>query len=140
MTAAFPELLQITHRFYYYLEERRYKDLVSLMRADGVWHRQGKALKGHAQVLEALEQRTATMLIRHVVTNAFLDTESDSEATLIAYMTVYRHDDGSARKPPVAIDGPYRIMLVKKRFVREGGRWLIAESSGSAEFEFRGAK
>lgn len=137
MTTAYPELVQITHRFYYYLDERRYKDLVGLMRPDGVWHRQGKILAGHTQVLAAMEERPTTQIIRHTITNAFLEHESENEAALIAYLTAYRYDDGSPRKPPVTIDGPFRLLLVKKRFVREGGRWLIAECSGTPEFEFR---
>ena len=71
--SAYADLQQITHRFYYYLDERRYADLVSLMREDCVWHRQGKVLKGHGMVMEALNQRPATQIIRHVITNTFLE-------------------------------------------------------------------
>jgi hypothetical protein len=140
MTSAYSELLQITHRFYYYLDEQRYKDLVALMRPDGVWHRQGKVLKGHAQVMAAMQERPSTQIIRHLITNAFLEQESENEAKMVAYLTAYKYDDGSPKKPPVTIDGPFRLLLVKKRFVREGGRWLIAESSGTPEFDFRASR
>lgn len=135
---AYAELVQQTHRFYYYLDEMRYDDLVGLMREDGVWHRQGKVLKGRAQVLAAMHERPSTLVIRHVITNAFLEEARDNEATLIAYLTAYRFDDGTAKKLPVTIDGPFSILLVKKRFVRDGSRWLIAESSGERQFDFRG--
>jgi SnoaL-like domain len=134
--SAYTELVQITHRFYYYLDEMRYNDLAGLMREDGVWHRQGKVLKGRAQVLAAMHERPATQVIRHVISNAFLEEARDNQATLIAYLTAYRYDDGSAKKLPVTIDGPFSILLVKKRFVHDAGRWLIAESSGARQFEF----
>jgi hypothetical protein len=136
MSSAFEELQQLTHRFYYYLDESRYPDLVAAFREDGIWHRQGKALKGHAQVRAAMEERPRTQRTRHIITNAFLsETESDS-ATLIAYMTAYRFDDGSERKPPYPIEGPFRINLVKIRFVRERGEWRMAEQWGTPEFDF----
>jgi hypothetical protein len=137
--SAYPELLQLTNRFYYYLDEFRYQDLAATMREDGVWHRQGKVLKGRAQVLAALEERPRTQRIRHVITNAFLESESAEGANLIAYLTAYKYDDGKPIKAAPTIDGPFRLLLVKKRFAKANGKWMIAESAGAPEFEFRGA-
>ena len=137
--SAYPDLLQLTHRFYYCLDEFRYQDLASLMREDGVWHRQGKVLKGRAQVVAALEERPRTQRIRHVITNAFLESESADAASLVAYLTAYKYDDGKPIKATPTIDGPFRLLLVKKRFAKSNGKWMIAESAGAPEFEFRGA-
>jgi hypothetical protein len=136
--SAYPELLQLTNRFYFYLDEFRYQDLAALMREDGVWHRQGKVLKGRAQVLAALEERPRTQRIRHVITNAFLDSESADAASLVAYLTAYKYDDGKPIKGAPTIDGPFRLLLVNKKFTRSAGKWMIAESAGTPEFEFRG--
>jgi hypothetical protein len=136
--SAYSDLLQLTHRFYYYLDEFRYRDLVGLMRKDTVWHRQGKVLKGHKQVLAALAERSRTMRIRHVITNTFLESESKTGATLVAYLTAYKYDDGKTLKAPPTIERPFRILLVKKRFARANGTWKIAESAGTPEFEFQG--
>jgi hypothetical protein len=136
MTAMFEDLQQLTHRFYYYLDENRYADLVATFRDDGVWHRQGKALKGHAQILAAMQERPRTMRTRHVITNAFLSEADSNSATLIAYMTAYRFDDGSERKPPYPIERPFRFNLVKIRFARERGEWRMAEQWGTPEFDF----
>jgi hypothetical protein len=136
MTAMFEQLQQLTHRFYYYLDENRYADLVAAFRDDGVWHRQGKALKGHAQILAAMQERPSSMRTRHVITNAFLSETESNSATLIAYMTAYRFDDGSERKPPYPIDGPFRLNLVKIRFVSDRGQWRIAEQWGTPQFDF----
>ena len=136
--SAYVDLLQITNRFYYYLDEFRYQDLAATMREDGVWHRQGKVLKGRAQVIAALEERPRTQRIRHVITNAFLSEESENAATLVAYLTAYKYDDGKPIKAAPTIDGPFRLLLVNKKFARSAGKWMIAESAGTPEFEFRG--
>lgn len=130
------ELLQLTHRFYYDLDESRYPDLVAAFHGDGIWHRQGKVLKGHSQIMAAMQERPRTQHTRHVITNAFLSESGAASATLIAYMTAYRFDDGTERKPPYPIEAPFRFNLVKIRFVREGGAWRIAEQWGTPEFEF----
>jgi SnoaL-like protein len=136
MTTMFDDLLQLTHRFYFYLDESHYADLVATFREDGVWHRQGKALKGHAQIMAAMQERPRTQRTRHVISNAFLSESDQESATLIAYMTAYRFNDGSERKPPYPIDGPLRFLLVKIRFQRERGAWRIAEQWGTPEFDF----
>jgi hypothetical protein len=130
------ELAQLTYRFYYLLDESRYAELVATFRDDGVWHRQGKTLKGHAQILAAMRERPPTQRTRHVISNAFLSEADTNSATLVAYMTAYRFDDGTVRQPPYPIEGPFRFNLLKIRFVREAGAWRIAEQWGTPEFEF----
>lgn len=107
------------------------------MTPDAAWHRQGKTLRGHPEILAALEERSATQRIRHVVTNAFLDEADGEEMLLVAYMTAYRFDDGKPSSGPVLIDGPFRLSLVRTRFARSAGEWRIVELSLTAEFEFR---
>jgi hypothetical protein len=95
-------------------------------------------LHGHAQAMQALNERPVSQAIRHVITNTFLAEESENDARLIAYMTAYKYDDGTPTTTrPLTIDGPFRLLLVKNHFVRENGRWMIAESESTTEFEFR---
>ena len=129
---------QLTYRFFNYLDERRYADLVGMMKADAVWHRQGKHLRGHKEILAELESRSRTQHIRHVITNSFVDSASEGSVRAKAYMIAYRFDDGTARQAPLTIDGPLRLVLLSTDFVRESdGNWLIAEQSAVPEFEFR---
>jgi hypothetical protein len=109
------------------------------MTPDASWHRQGKVLRGPAAVLEALGERPATMRIRHVITNLFIADAAEDSANTIAYMTAYRHDDGTERPMPRTIAGPFRVLLVKTRFRRQQDGWLIAEQSATSEFEFQPA-
>jgi hypothetical protein len=136
----FETLVQMTHRFYWCLDEFRYQDMIAMMREDCVWHRQGKVLSGREQVLEALNQRPATQRIRHVITNPFIADRQDNSVRLIAYMIGYKADEGVRKPAPQAIDGPFRMLLLDIVFEYSGGRWWIVEQKGTPEFEFRSAR
>lgn len=127
---------QATHRFFHRLDERRYVDMLDMMLPDAIWLRQGRRLCGHAQIMEALEARSPTMRVRHVMSNGFVESESADSAHYIAYMVGYRYDDGVVRQPPLTINGPARMLLVDTQFVRRNGAWLIRETHVVPEFEF----
>jgi hypothetical protein len=133
----FESLVQLTHRFFWCLDEFRYDELLGLMREDAVWHRQGKVLAGRAQIRAALDERPRSQRIRHVVSNPFIAEQSAGAARMIAYMIGYRADDGVSRPPPQTIDGPLRFLVVETRFVQADGRWWIADQRAVPEFEFR---
>ena len=122
--------------FFDHLDERRYDALLSLMTPEAVWHRQGQRLQGHAQILAALQQRSNTQRIRHLVTNLLQRSAGDDEARFSHYMTALRHDDGALHAGPVAIAGPFRMSLVTTHLVRVAGAWRIAEQALAPECEF----
>ena len=70
------------------------------MRADAVWHRQGRALAGRAQIRSALDERPRSQRIRHVVSNPFIAEQSDDAVRMIAYMIGYRADEGVSKPAP----------------------------------------
>lgn len=129
-------LVQALHFFFYCLDERRYDDLVALFTENGVWNRQGERLQGHASIRRALDARSPTQRIRHVLTNVFVAGRSDGLVTLKAYMTAYRHDDGTPTVEPPRIAGPLRMSLLSTTFEQAGDGWLIAEQTLTPEFEF----
>ena len=130
---------QTVLRFVDCLDEGDYAPLVSLMTGDAVWHRQGKTLRGHDEILAALHERSATQRIRHLVTNLLQRSETPTETSFTHYMTALRHDSGVAVQGPVTIVGAFRMSRVSTRLVRAGGQWLIAEQAIVPEFEFRPA-
>lgn len=136
LAAAYAVLSQATHQFFWYLDEFRYQDLVATMEPEARWHRQGKILAGHQEILAALESRSRTQKIRHVITNVQVTDHSADEAGTIAYMTSYKHDDGSQAPLPRKISAPAGFLLVQTRFRRHGDRWLISEQSATPEFLF----
>ena len=118
------------------LDEQRYDALLALMAPDAIWHRQGKRLQGHAQILAALRERSATQRIRHLITNLRQRSASDNEAEFSHYMTALRYDDGRSHSGPVTIPGPFRMSLVTTRLVRPAGVWHVAEQAIVTEFDF----
>ena len=135
LPAAQAELTQLLNEFFYHLDEFQYEALVALMEPDARWHRQGKVQRGAAESLAALAQRSRTQRIRHVITNVQVTELDSSDAKSIAYMTVYKHDDGVDAPPPRAIAGPAGVLLVSTHFRRHGDRWLVAEMNGTPEFQ-----
>jgi hypothetical protein len=130
------ELTQLLNEFFYCLDEFQYQALIALMEEDALWHRQGKIQRGAAESLAALGQRSRTQRIRHVITNVRLTELSAAEARTVAYMTVYKHDDGVMAPSPRTIQGTSGFLLVSTHFRRHGDLWLVAEMKAVPEFLF----
>jgi len=62
-------LWTLINRFFVAIDERNYKEAAGLFAPDGIWHRQGKTLRGPNEILGALEGRPAHLLTRHLITN-----------------------------------------------------------------------
>lgn len=117
-------------RFFRYLDERRYDDLVSLLASQAVWHRQGRVLTGPQQVLTALEQRSPTMRIVHIITNLMADVLQDGHCTLRGYMLVVRHEPGSHASGPSPLEGIESIRTMVIKLERDDTQWRISELKG----------
>lgn len=106
--------------------------ILKLFAHDGVWVRQGNALKGHAEILEGLKRRPPRLKTVHVVTNILFDELTADTASASYYITAFREnpDDPAAAVPmdPVQI-GTYTI---KTR--RIDGSWLITEIDNTVTF------
>ncbi len=136
LSAAQAELTQLLSQFFYRLDEFEYESLIALMEQDALWHRQGKIQRGAAESLAALGQRSRTQRIRHVITNVQVTELSEAEARTIAYMTVYKHDDGAMGAAPRTIQGPSGFLLVWTHYRRHGDEWRVAEMKAAPEFQF----
>lgn len=131
-----PGCLQVAHQLFYCLDESRYEELVALFAPDGTWHRQGELLTGRRQIMQALSRRSATQRIRHVITNAFIASQSADRVHLVAYMVAYRFDDGTVHAGPVEISRPLRLSVVRAAMRAAEGGWEVAEMTLTPEFEF----
>ena len=127
---------QLLHQLFYFLDEADYPQLVELFKPQGTWQRQGELLAGHAQILSALSKRPTTQRIRHVISNTFLSVSEPASATLTAYMTAYRFDDGSHQTGSVTISRPFRLSVVHAKLEAADGCWRVAELDLVPEFEF----
>ncbi|KAF3997013.1 nuclear transport factor 2 family protein [Glaciimonas immobilis] len=131
-----PGCIQLTHQLFYFLDESKYDALVALFEREGKWHRQGEVLAGHAQIMHAMSKRPTTQRIRHVITNSFIESQSQDMVHLVAYMVAYRFDDGSLHVGPIEITQPSHLSLVRVAMRQTDGDWKIAELTLTPEFKF----
>lgn len=75
--------------FFHALDVRRHEEVAALMAEDGVWMRQGKALRGPREVLQALQARPAGRTTCHVITNMRLLSAEEGRAELAYFLTAY---------------------------------------------------
>ncbi len=127
---------QLVNQFFYYLDERRYEDMIDMLSTDAVWFRRGIRHRGHEDIRSMLNERSTTMRIRHVLTNGFVDKDANGGPRFRAYMLGYRYDDGVVREPPLTISGPIRMLLTEAKFVPTPAGLRIGEVSVIPEFEF----
>ena len=122
-------------QFFNWFDQWRYDDMVALFAPDGVWHRQGKALRGQA-IKDALDVRSRTQTVRHVITNTQVDVVDAATAQFILYVTAYVHDSGVKAVTPPKIQSPSLLLVVPGGLVKVGDDWKIAHMSMNREFEF----
>ena len=135
-TIALPGCMQVTHQMFNFLDESKYEQLVALFAPNGTLFRQGELLVGHDQILLAMSKRSTTQRIRHVISNAFIESQLQDVTRLVAYMTVYRFDDGVLHKGPAEISRPFRMSVVRAAMRQTGSSWKIVEMTFTTEFEF----
>jgi hypothetical protein len=126
---------QVLTRFFNAFDQWRYREMTAMFVPDGVWHRAGKSLKG-AAIMEALDARSRTQTVRHVVTNVEVNVRDASTADFILYVTAYMHDSGTKPTKPPKIQSPHLLLVVPGTLARVGEAWKIASMSMNREFEF----
>jgi SnoaL-like domain len=135
-TTLLPACMQVMHQLFYFLDQFRYQDLAGLFLPEGTLLRQGQLLVGRESIVEALSKRSATQRIRHVISNAFIESESPERVQLVAYMLAYHFDNGVLPTGPADISRPYRMSTVRAAMCQSGGAWSIAEMTFRTEFNF----
>jgi hypothetical protein len=113
----------LVYQFFGGLDRRDYQFVTNLMARDGVWHRQGKELRGRVAVLKALVERDSSRKTCHLVTNLHVEQATQATARVRYYMTAYETlaaADGAASAP--------RMLGVREctdDLVLEEGHWRI---------------
>jgi hypothetical protein len=121
---------KIVLRFFHYLDGGDYDKLAGLFAADGVWHRQGKALREPEAVLEAMHARPAGMVTQHVASNVVVDATDADHADATLYLTVFAH----AGAVPAPIEPPAQVGIYRERLVRTADGWRIGEITSLPKF------
>lgn len=131
-----PECTQAIHRLFFALDRSDHETIVGLFAPDATWFRQGTTLRGHHAIRAALDKRSATQRVRHLVANGFIESQSDAAVRFAAYMIAYRFDDGSVHDGPVPISRPLRLSTLHAELVECDGMLRIADLQLLPEFEF----
>ena len=114
-------------RFFAALDEGRMDDVANAMAGDGIWHRQGKVLKGPAGVSEALAGRPAGRVTAHLVHNFRVDLDDEQSARVRYLVLTYRHDFPGSAAATAPLGLPYSIAEYDDRLLRAGTTWLVQE-------------
>lgn len=117
------------------LDSNEFETVATSFAEAGVWHRQGKQLKGPAMVREAMAERNKGARTRHVVTNIMTKVTNDSDAEIGFYMTVFSHLGEAEALPPAPMNLPNTVGLSRATLRREGGQWKITELKSAATFQ-----
>jgi ketosteroid isomerase-like protein len=127
---------QATARFYAALDASDFDSVAAAMLPEGVWYRQGNALKGPTAVRAALANRPQGRTTAHLVQNLVVDLEADNTAT-VRYMTlVYRCDAPLPVSLPVPLGSPLSIAFNEDRLQRDGsGQWCVLQKRSERKFE-----
>ena len=127
---------QVMHEMFHALDTANYERLVKTFVPDGTLLRQGELLQGRNQIMNAMQKRSTTQRIRHVISNTFIDSQAAGLMHLVAYMTAYRFDDGTLHTGPVAISRPFRMSIVHASMRPQDDSWQIAAMTFTPEFDF----
>jgi ketosteroid isomerase-like protein len=119
------EAVYTVTRFYRHLDDRDYEEITALMAPDGVWHRQGSKLSSKAQILEAMNKRSSTLVIHHLLSNMFADLVADGTAQVTGYMLVVRYDSGTPMTGPAPLSGVDNIRTIRAMLVPTAKGWRI---------------
>jgi len=111
-------------QFFRYLDERKYSQLADLMGEGGSWERQGRNLTSKNEIIEALDRRSGTLQIHHLLTNLFSEVANDG-ITVTCYMLVVRHDSGKQITGPAPLSGVANIRTTRAQLRHTPDGWRI---------------
>lgn len=121
--------------FYHALDSSDFEYLIRAIAPDGVWHRQGKELRGPGMVREAMKVREPGARTRHLVTNLLIDSVTENNAAARFYMIAFRTDGDPGRARPDKIELPRALSLYNVRLARAGDKWVFTEIKGDTTFK-----
>ncbi|NKC30762.1 nuclear transport factor 2 family protein [Falsiroseomonas selenitidurans] len=126
---------QAIHRFYAALDRGDFATVANALAPHGIWHRQGKALRGPGDVAQAMAERPAGRVTAHLVQNLVVELEGPEAARARYNTLVFRHDGEAEAKPPAPLGVPLSIAAAEDRLERDAnGAWLVVERRSARVF------
>lgn len=131
-----PSPIEIVTKIFYYLDERRYEEILNFFLENGKWRRKEKWRLGRTDILISLNERPSTQIIRHVITNSHVEKQEEHSARVIAYMLSYTFDDGKLHQGVTSISGPSKLFTMVTDLVLTDGHWKVASQDSTVIFTF----
>jgi hypothetical protein len=116
------------------LDAGKFDDVASKFAEDGIWHRQGKQLRGPAQVHAAMAERHPGTRTRHLLTNVLVNFDDPNNAEMSCYMCVFHHQGEADALPPAPMNLPITVTETKTRLKRVGSAWKITDHKSQDTF------
>jgi hypothetical protein len=117
-----------------HVDARNYEAFIALFSEDAEWETQsGGHMKGHSAFRAYLERRSASSLVRHVSTNAFVEAIDDVHARGRSYVTLFRDSDynGTGASEQIV---PALVAEYHDTYIRKDGRWFFKSRFTKAIF------
>jgi hypothetical protein len=116
--------------FFNCLDDRKFDQMASKFSVDGRWIRAtGAVLEGRAAVLQAMNERPASVQSRHLVSNFEFEFVDDQTARSRCCVTVYRIDGKVGDSDPAPM-----VYAFNNEFKLRDGAWKIELHHGRRAF------
>lgn len=122
------------YAFFRALDDGDFDAVADAIHANGVWHRQGKALRGPTMVRGAMSERPKALTTAHLVTNVLVQFDRQGDADARFWMTVLRHEGPRNDSEPAPMELPFVVTSCKATLTRECGAWRFLKLAADLRF------
>ena len=123
---------QVLGRMFHRLDSVDYDGVAAQFSESCEWHRQGKVLRSHAEIIAALKLRPQHLFVQHILHEVVCDPVSENRMRGFAYMTVFRKEFDQPPTLPLPTERPDMLISWSAEFTRESGEWRIKHLTNTA--------
>lgn len=113
-------LARVIYQFFHGLDARNNNAVARLMSRDGIWMRQGTALKGPDAVRKALDERDPNRRTAHVISNLYVEDSTLNTARVRFYITAFETNSDTSVAQMLGVRESIDELVL------EDGEWRIA--------------
>jgi len=97
----------LVHAFAHHLDHRRFNEAAELFTEDAAWERHGHVFNGPSEIRAAIEQRSPSVVERHVITTTMVERLTETECSAVSYAMIFRGErrdsDGVITSGPATV-------------------------------------
>lgn len=123
---------RLSAAFAHGVDDRDIEAVLETFTPDGVLERRGESLRGREAIRNALLQRPAALVTRHVCTTIHVRPVDREHATGVVYIVLFRHE--GAGGVPAPLDRPEMVGEYEDEYVLTDSGWKIARRVAKAVF------